>query len=121
MKTITITGESAGKISDKTQRIRRNCMVNRRSIALFGAIVMMMTLISCGPATSQYMVRKNAGELKAVDGNMCKIVFMRPGKYAEGAAPIILDSNGKYIGEGLSKTYFIVTLPAGKYTFIAWG
>jgi len=65
------------------------------------------------------MVQDNSGVSKA-SGNMCNVVFYRPSKFAIREVPIILTSDGEYVGESVSYGKFTVKMPAGKHLFIVW-
>lgn len=91
----------------------------KKLVVLFASIVMFSTLISCS-GSSKYMIKQTSQDTSGYEKNSCKVVFLRPVNAAFGFVPVLLTSDGKYLGESLARSQFTVSLPAGKYTFISW-
>jgi len=66
------------------------------------------------------MIKQASQEPSGYEKNSCKVVFLRPVNAAFGFVPVLLTSDGKYLGESLARSQFTVSLPEGKYTFISW-
>ena len=70
--------------------------------------------------TSQYMTTLPASQSIVVDPAAATVVFLRPSGYAGSVKHIIMDQNGRFLGENWGWTYFAVKMPPGQYTFVAW-
>jgi len=90
----------------------------RRVVKLFVMVMVVSAMIGCS-ASSKFMKKESADSIKA-SGGTSKVIFYRVSSLAKGIAPVIITSEGKYLGEALPKSQYAVTLPAGKYTFTAW-
>jgi len=98
---------------------RGDTLYAKKLVFVFVSVVMSSFLISCS-ASSKFMIKQESAESNGYEKNTCKVVFLRPVSAAFGFAPVLLTSDGKYLGESLAKSQFTVSLPAGKYTFISW-
>lgn len=46
------------------------------------------------------------------------VVFLRPSGWGAPQLTVIIDSDGRYVGESLAKTQFIANVPPGDHTFV---
>jgi hypothetical protein len=95
-------------------------MKKRKLVLLVVFFALVSLNVSCGRSISDHMIKINSAKSQAPD-KICNIVFYRPSSLGFKVLPVILTADGKYLGEAISKGQFTVQLPAGSYTFIAWG
>lgn len=47
--------------------------------------------------------------------NVATVVFIRPSRDADALIPIVLDQQGRFLGQSLPSSYFVATLPPGDH------
>lgn len=94
-------------------------MMGRKRLCVVLMVVMAALSLSCGG--SKYMIKQQPDVSKGYEANSCRVVFIRPVRVGFAVTPVIITSEGKYLGESIAKSYFAASLPAGKYTFIVDG
>jgi hypothetical protein len=77
-----------------------------------------MFALGCN-ASSNYM--GPAGPLTRPRSGEAQIVFVRDSALGSAVVLTIVDEKGNFVGESTAHSHFAVTVPPGKYTFIAWG
>lgn len=89
-----------------------------RALAV-AVLVFAAATAGCG-MSSPYMTRLEGPVAIAADPGTATVVFIRPSGYAGGIKRIILDGQGRFLGECWGQTYFAVRMPPGEHLFIAW-
>ncbi|APR78076.1 Hypothetical protein A7982_03423 [Minicystis rosea] len=50
--------------------------------------------------------------------DVATVVFVRPSSDAEGLTPVVLDEQGRFLGQSWTKSYFAVTVAPGEHRFV---
>lgn len=90
-------------------------MSKLRSVLVLGAG---LALGACA-ASSDYM--RPGKPVGSAPGDMAQLVFVRPSSFAKGLTVVVLDAKGHFIGDSAPGSHFVVQVPSGEHTFIAWG
>jgi hypothetical protein len=99
-------------------RSGRRSAVLARLVTLL-AFVPLVTLVGCA-SSSPYMTRSSADELLAASPGAATVVFLRPSSLASAITTTVLDTQGRFLGEVVQKSYFAVKVPAGEHVFLSW-
>ena len=83
------------------------------------AVLVFASLLGGCAAQSRFM--RPGAEFPPVPSDAARVVFIRPSSFAFGVVVTIVDSEGRFIGDSSAKSRFAASLPAGEYTFVAWG
>ena len=92
----------------------------KKVLTSFCILMLSLFFFACS-ASSDYMIKTDRSDNLKLAPQKSRIVFIRPSSAAFGLAPIIIDENGKYVGESIPKSYFFSDLNPGENTFIVWG
>jgi hypothetical protein len=79
--------------------------------------VLVATTAGCA-GSSAYMREVSSAAPLSSPANMAAVVFIRPSGIGALVNVAILDQDGTWIGEAVSRSYFAVSLPPGEYMFL---
>ena len=92
--------------------------IARLSLRVLVSFLAMFCLVGCN-ASSDYMHPGVPPSAPAADA--ATIIFIRPSGYASGQLMTVLDTNGRFLGDSLAKSYFSVKVTPGEHVFLVWG
>lgn len=109
----------------QTPTVKKQCRepLRRRASAsrLLAVLGLGMSCFGC-MAHSKYMQEMPAPvPALAPTASAARVVFVRPSGMAGAIKFMIIDQNGRFIGESTANSHFAVDVPPGEYLFIAEG
>lgn len=71
--------------------------------------------------TSPYMTPGAPSPAAEAVTETATVVFVRPSVLGGAARVTLLDGKGRFLGDTLPGTYFVVKMPPGEHVFVSWG
>ncbi len=90
-----------------------------RQVALVTLIGVILAA-ACAPVTSPYMLPLSGPEPAGCPPDQARLVFVRPASYPAKVVFLIIDGQGRFVGESTALSRFSVLLDPGEHYFIAW-
>lgn len=84
------------------------------------APLLSLVLVLGGCVSSKFMLKADPATLAPAAGGEATVVFGRTSSLATAVLYQIVSSEGRFVGECVSRSAFAVTLAPGKHTFYAW-
>lgn len=92
-----------------------------RFTTLLALVVALTTALLTGcSASSDYMREVAHPQPPTGNPQAATVVFIRPSSFASSLATTILDGRGRFLGDALPSSYFVVQMPPGEHLFISW-
>lgn len=96
--------------------------MNTNSLRALLLVAIAFLSISAGSgcaASSQWMHEVKSPASLPAPGNNAVVVVLRPSSFGEGVRFTVMDDKGAFLGQPLGSSYYALTLPPGRYTFVA--
>ena len=83
-------------------------------------VALSSALLTACSASSDYMREVAHPQPPTGNPQAATVVFIRPSSFASSLATTILDGRGRFLGDALPSSYFVVQIPPGEHLFISW-
>jgi hypothetical protein len=71
-------------------------------------------------AVTTVVVRENPADAAfPARADAATVVFVRPSDKADALLPLVIDEQGRFLGQSLPASYFVTTVPPGEHVFVA--
>lgn len=91
---------------------------SRRSVPAL-AFASLLLLPAC-TVSSKFMTNLEAPEPVPVSATQATVVFLRPSSFGYAQKVLLLDQDGRFLGDSWGWATHAVQMPPGHYTFVSW-
>ncbi len=98
--------------------------MTREPLALRGGQLLILVALLVGSqvgCAGRYMTPASPTQAIVADASAATVIFVRPSNYGGAASFVVVEGDGRYLGETRGREYFVDKFPPGERTFVSWG
>lgn len=91
-----------------------------RSLVSQAGLALLLGWAAGCSASSQWMHPATTPRSMQAPPDQALVVVMRPSDFGSAVRFTVVDDQGRFLGQPLATSYYVLRLPPGRHTFVAW-